>query len=246
MRAQAVDILSQLLKHAKSGLTKTAKTKSNKDISRITESAIIARRWDTASTLIDWWFKHCRKPPPQKIVSWAKAAVNSRAMNFLHRLLDQNLTLATKNLLVERLYSAYYHCGDARVDLLVGALIDRNILSIGGFYHPKRPGVFYGSLLQLAAQKGNTRIAKRCLESGVSSNGSRNDYGRIEYPIVTAVARRDKAMVKLLLAHDADPGPAHDHIMQPHHRDTGKIFKRIEKLVQKAVDRKSSEVVTDT
>jgi len=54
-------------------------------------------------------------------------------------------------------------------------------------------------------------------------------------------------MVKLLLAHGADPEPAHNHIVRfgLRRKSRGKISKKIAKLIQKAVDRKKSNAITD-
>ncbi|KAI4919510.1 hypothetical protein J4E90_001645 [Alternaria incomplexa] len=225
----------------------TAKTKLNKALDEVTWAAVASWHWDTAIVLIDWWFQHCRKPQPPTIVAWANQAVGAQATDFLHRLLDHKLSLATRNLLIKRLYGPnLYPSGIDNQDSFIEASIGRNLMDLRGAYICGRPGEFSASLLALAARKGDIKIAKKCLEWGMSSNGLRSYTDRFEHPLVNAVARSDKAMVKLLLAHDADPEPAHDHIVRfgRKREGRGKISKKIAKRIQKAVDRKKAKAIT--
>ncbi|KAI4950505.1 hypothetical protein J4E91_004388 [Alternaria rosae] len=245
---RANDVVSQLLEHARSLLTNTAKAKLNRALDDATWAAVASRHWDTATVLIDWWFQHCRKPQPPTIVAWVSKAISAHATDFLHELLEQNLSLATKSLLIKRLYGPEVESwGDGAQELLIEASIGRNLMDLRGGYHRKRPRSFSGSLLALAARKCDIKIAKKCLEWGMSSNGLRSVSDRFEHPLVGAVARSDKAMVKLLLAHDADPEPAHNHIVRfgLRRKSRGKISKKIAKLIQKAVDRKKANAITD-
>ena len=246
-KIEANHVISQLLQHAKSLLTNTAKAKLNRALDDATWIAVASRRWGTAIMLIDWWFQHCRKPQPSTIVAWANKVVSAHATDFLHRLLDRKLSLATRKLLIKRLYGPeLYPGGTHNQDLDIEASIGRNLMDLRGAYILGRPGIFSGSLLALAVRNGDISTTKRCLEWGMSSNGLRSYTGRFEHPLVNAVARSDKIMVKLLLAHDADPEPAHDHIVRFGRKREGrsKISKKIAKWVQKAVDRKKAKDLT--
>ena len=205
----AVDFVAQLLKHAKSSLTKSAKAKSMMQLRYLLDFTTASGHWDVAIIIIDWWFQHLRKPVPSQIVSWVIRATSAPTTEFLHRIMDHNHTPATKRQLVECLYYSHIKSGTDAMSRLAGALIDRNLLDPSKFYLNHSATVSgSGSLLTLAVDRSDIKLATGYLKLDLSPNGLRDPEGNFEYPLIRAVEKCDEAMVRLLLDHDADPKPA--------------------------------------
>jgi hypothetical protein len=240
----AVDFLPQLLKHAKNDLGSTNEVKPARILYGAIYLATTSEDWETAITLIDWWYQHYRKPQPYQVAAWVGKAVGAHATKFLHRVLDQDLTAATKKQLVQRLFGLDYLRRADSLDFFAEAMIDRKFLDVSRFY-TDRSTFFSGSLLTLAVRNSDIRLAKLCLKMGMSADGLRDTDGKSENPIVTAVFERDEAMVKLLLYDGADPTPAQSLVFRVSHYPRKKIMNRIKTLILKAVKSRNSEAITD-
>lgn len=206
-KLEAVEFMAQLLEDAKSSLTKSAKAKSMMHLRTVIDCTTYPGHWDIAIIVIDWWFQHFRKPQPATIVSWVTKAAIVPTTEFLHRILDHNHTPAAKVELVERLYCSYTKWSTGAMSRLVGALIDRHILDPSKFFH-HRSGVVSGSLLALAVETSDIKLATGYLKLDLSPKCLRNPEGNLKHPLVRAVEKSDETMVGLLLDHDADPEPA--------------------------------------
>jgi len=205
-KLEAIEFVAQLLEDAKSSLTKSNRAKSMSHLRIIINRTTRSEHWDIAIIVIDWWFRHLRKPHPATIVSWVKKAAIVPTTEFLHRILDHGHTSATKHALVELLYCHHAIQEDGGRSRLARALIDRNILDPSKYY--SHPGAVFGSLLALAVEQGDIKLATGYLKLDLSPNGLRNSEGNFEHPLVRAVVKSDETMVRLLLDHDADPQPA--------------------------------------
>ncbi|KAI4666091.1 uncharacterized protein J4E78_003558 [Alternaria triticimaculans] len=202
---QSVELVSQFLEQAESGLAKTKKAKAKGILAKC--MAIVTtgtKGWEVAIVLTDWWYQHLPKPEPGRILQWIYRAVESCAAEFLHHILDHGITLTMKADLVRRVYQTHFRA-EAQ-DLLAGALIDRGILDVSKFHHDARD--FSGSLLALAVKESNIPLARRYLDSSLGRNGLRNRKGEYEFPLIRAVEKADDDMVKLLLEYGTDPSPA--------------------------------------
>ncbi|KAI4714890.1 hypothetical protein J4E89_000573 [Alternaria sp. Ai002NY15] len=202
----SIEFVAQLLENAKSSLMKSAKAKPMMHLSNIIDRTIRSGHWNVAIIVIDWWFQHLRKPPPHSIVDWVIAAASAPRTEFLHRILDHDHTPAAKAKLVGGLYNYHTTWGVGRMNRFARALISRNILDPSKFYSHVLS--LSGSLLALAVEKDDFKLATKYLKLDLSPNGLRNPEGNLEYPLVRAVKRCDETMVRLLLDHDADPEPA--------------------------------------
>ena len=203
---RSVELVSRFLEHAESGLAETNKAKAKVILAKCMTSATTGTKgWEVAIVLTDWWYRHLPRPKPETILQWIYQAVDSRAAEFLHRILDHGITLTMKADLVRRVYQTY--CGGAESqDFLAGALVDRGILDMSKFHHDARG--FSGSLLALAVKMSNIPLARRYLDSGLGRNGLRNQKGEYEWPLIRAVEKADDDMVKLLLEYGTSPYPA--------------------------------------
>jgi hypothetical protein len=240
----AVDFLPQLLKHAKNDLRSTKEVKPARILYDAIYLATTSEDWETAITLIDWWYQHYRKPQPYQVAAWVGKAVRAHATKFLHRVLDQDLTAATTKLLVERLFDSDCISRTGSRDFLAEAMIDRKLLDVSQFY-TNRFTFFSRSLLTLAVISADIQLAKLCLKTGMSADGLRNTDGKLENPIIAAVCKCDEAMVKLLLDHGADPTPAQSLVSLGDCRPGIEIIYKIKTLIRKAVKSRSSEATTD-
>ncbi|KAI4937083.1 uncharacterized protein J4E92_001810 [Alternaria infectoria] len=202
----SVELVSQFLEHAESDLSKSSTAKAKGILGKCVFSATTETKdWEVAIVLADWWYRHLPRPKPERILQWIYQAVESRAAEFLHWILDHGITLTMEADLVRRVYQTY--CGGAEsTDLLAGALIDRGILNMSEFHHDARD--FSGSLLALAVKRSNIPLARRYLDSGLSRNGLRNREGKYEFPLIRAVEKADDDMVRLLLEYGTNPYPA--------------------------------------
>ena len=227
---EAIEFVAQLLEGAKSSLMKSTKARPMMHLSAIIDGTIRSGHWDVAIIVIDWWFQHLRKPLPRSVVDWVIAATSTPRTGFLHRILDHDQTSAAKDKLVARLYSYFDTWGVGRMNRLAMALINRNILDPSKFYSHVLS--LSGSLLALAVEKGDIKLAKRYLKLKLSPNGLRNLEGNLEHPLIRAVQRCDETMVRLLLDHDADPEPAQRWISKAFDKPDERSFKPLSEVLR--------------
>jgi hypothetical protein len=240
----AVEFLPQLLKHAKNDLRSTKEVKPARILYDAIYLATTSENWETAITLIDWWYQHYRKPQPEQVATWVEEAVRAHATKFLHRVLDQDLTAATTNLLVEHLFKSGCISRTGSQEFLAEAMIDRKLLDVSQFYTYRRT-LFSVSLLTLAVKSADIQLARLCLKTGMSADGLRDTDGKLENPIVAAVFEHREAMVELLLDHGANPTPAQSLVFRGTLYPRKEIINRIKTLIRKAVESRSSEAITD-
>jgi len=234
--SRSVAFMSQFLEHSESGLAKTTKFKASQILACIIFKATRSRDWDMAIVLIDWWYQHLRKPSSSHVINWVHQAVTARAVRFLHHVLDQDHTSATKAELVRDLYSVW---PGAYLDFLAGALLDRKVMDISEVHHHEIGSS--GSLLALASEKGSIPLAKRYLDAGLSPEGLRDPMGALELPLVQAMKRYNVEMVRLLLEYGANPEPAYRQLSWLWRPTNDREAKSIRTLIREAMDPKKAK-----
>ena len=128
----------------------------------------------------------------------------------------------------------------------------KNALEVGAnpnlFYKtPNSLQSFYQTILGLAVEKKNTKIAELLLERGADANKALIDgyHASAGSNLTTAIAQRDFQMIKLLVKHKADVKEATGNVLTSTMNDLRDI-KILRFLMKHGADIDSANVVGDT